>query len=92
MSLNKSGKADCIVERRALERAERKKTEAVGKIELLKKWTTMLEHKAGKMTGPCFFLSNLLEDMKPRALNRLDKMQENLEAYLQPNPKTSPEK
>lgn len=77
-------KSSCIDEQKALEKARRLKEEAERKIEVVTRWTHLLQQKAGKLRGPCIALSILLDGLTPRALARLDRMLDNLEEYFIP--------
>jgi len=77
------GKTSCIDQKKALEKAKRLKQEAEVKMDLVKKWIQILDSEIEKKMGPVKSLSNLLYQLTPRALNRLDNMAENLENYLQ---------
>ena len=83
-----SRKTDCIDEKRAFEKAKRRKEEAEAKVRLVKKWSSMLDHTIGKKLGPCKSFSILLDHLTPKALSRLDQMLLKLDEYF----RTTPEK
>jgi len=69
-------------EKRALQKAIRAKEEAEEKLKRVKKWGQEIERKSGVMLGPCMHLSVQLADMTPRAISRLDRMVDSLDAYF----------
>jgi hypothetical protein len=75
-------KASCVDEKKALDRANRMKEEAEGKIEAVKSWLMTAEHKVAKLMQPCVSLGSLLESMTPQALARMDQMLDRLDEYL----------
>lgn len=81
------GTSRAVDEKRALERAKRRKEEAERKAEAVRKWTHLLDQKAGKMMGPCHSLANLLNELTPRALARMDQMMDSLDEYFRSAPK-----
>ena len=78
----------------AFRKAERLKEEAEEKVRAVKKWMTVLEHSAGELLGPCMALAAQIETLAPRALARLDRMADSLDAYFSASaantPATSP--
>lgn len=80
----KMGKPSCVDERKALERAKRRKEEAERKIEIVERWRIALDREAEKLLAPCTKLRILLDDLAPKAVARLDHMLDRLEEYLMP--------
>ncbi len=80
-------KPGCYDERKALEKAQRRKAEAEEKIRAVKRWVVRLEQDATKLLQPCQSFSVELDTRVPRALNRLDSMLDNLDAYLRSGPR-----
>ncbi|MEN8150051.1 MAG: hypothetical protein ABFS86_09520 [Planctomycetota bacterium] len=78
------GKPSSVDERKAWEKAKRRKEEAEEKIRRVKGWATALEREAEKLRPPCHRLDEMLLTLTPRALMRLEHMIENLEIYLKP--------
>jgi len=66
----------------AFKKAERLKEEAEEKMRAVKKWMTVLEHSATDLLSPCLSLSAKMEALAPRALARLDRMADSLDAYF----------
>jgi hypothetical protein len=89
-----SGRGDLrtsgVEELRALQRAKRRKEEVEQKIQIINRWTALLEQQVGKLMGPVNALSILLDKNTPRILARLDRMLENLQEYLRPAPTEAP--
>src|SRR5262245_33055406 len=75
-------KSSGIDERKALERAKRRKEETEAKLDAARRWRIALQQSIGKLSTPCNVLSNLLEHMTPLALARLDSMLDALEEYF----------
>lgn len=75
-------KSSGIDERKALERARRRKEETEAKLDAARRWRIELTQSIGKMSAPCTLLSNLLTHLTPLALARLDRMLDNLEDYF----------
>ncbi len=69
-------------ERKALDRAKRRKEETESKLDAARRWRVALQQSIGKLSAPCNVLSNLLEHMTPLALSRLDRMLDSLEEYF----------
>jgi hypothetical protein len=76
-------KSSGIDERKALDRAKRRKEETDAKLDAAKRWRVVLQQSIGKLSTPCNVLANLLEHMTPLALARLDRMLDSLEDYFQ---------
>lgn len=76
------GKSSGVDERKRLEKAQRMKTEAEEKIQLVKKWSMQLEQKTGKLLQPVSTLSTVLLEMSPKILQRLDQMRDSLDDYM----------
>lgn len=81
-SLGTKGKVSCVDQKRALEKAKRRKEEAERKVAAVKKWGLLLDQKLDKMMGPIRALTAVLDQQTPRALARLDQMAESLEEYF----------
>jgi len=82
------GKPSSVDERKIWERAKRRKEEAEQKIDLVKRWALRLEREAEKLRPPCVRFEEVLLNLMPRGVARLDHMLTNLEIYLQaPAPK-----
>lgn len=75
-----------VEEKRALDRAKRRKEEVEAKMAALEKWVVRLDDQVDKLKRPCVALSNLLDHTTPRALARIDRMLDSLEEYLRPPP------
>src|SRR5262245_52426061 len=71
-----------IDERKALERAKRRKEETDAKLDAAKRWRINLQQSIGKLQTPCNVLANLLEHLTPLGVARLDTMLDNLEEYF----------
>lgn len=84
------GISSAVDERRALDRARRRKEEAEEKLEAVRKWTMLVDQKVAKLLGPCHALSTMMEQTTPRALARLDRMLESLTDYFGDAPKEAP--
>jgi hypothetical protein len=80
----------CFDERKALERAQALHAEAEEKILMIQKWLDVIEEKTEKLLQPCIGLSILLDSLGPEALNRLDRMLDNLDAYFHPAVRVPP--
>jgi hypothetical protein len=81
----RTGKASCLDERKAYERAKRLKEEAEEKIVKVQGWMAALEREAKRLRPPCLRFEAMLTNLTPRALARLDHMLDNLEEYLRPS-------
>lgn len=81
--MHAGAKSSGIDERKALERAKRRKEETEAKLDAARRWRVALQQSIGKLSTPCNLLSNLLEHMTPLAIARLDKMLDSLEDYFQ---------
>ncbi len=79
-------KPSYIDEQKALKKAERRKEEAQRKIEMIKRWASVLEQQTEKMMGPVNLLATMLEQQTPKSIGKLDTMTENLEEYLRMRP------
>ncbi len=73
-------------EKRALDRAKRRKEEADGRVAALERWSVRLEDSVDKLRKPCIVLSNLLNHNTPRAMASIDRMLDSLEEYFRPSP------
>jgi hypothetical protein len=76
-------KPDTSQEEKAVRRAEERIEEAQKKLELLKKWVPELLHAVQEYRGSSQPLASLVDVEMPRAVARIDRMLEALEAYLQ---------
>ena len=77
-----AGKASYIDERKAVDRAKRRKEETEAKLAAAKRWRITLDQSIGKMSAPCNILAIMLDHLTPKALSRLDQMLDSLEAYF----------
>src|SRR5262245_56576530 len=75
-------KSSGIDERKALERAKRRKEETEAKLDAARRWRITLQQSIGKLSTPCNVLANLLEHLTPLALARIEKMLDSLEEYF----------
>ena len=75
-------KNSAVDEKKALERAERRKEECDRKLAATKRWAAILEQQAEKMMGPIDNLSHTLDSATPKALSKLDQLVQNLEDYM----------
>jgi hypothetical protein len=75
-------KSSGIDERKALERAKRRKEETDAKLDKARQWRVTLQQSIGKLSTPCNVLANLLEHLTPLAIARLDSMLDSLEEYF----------
>lgn len=73
-------------EKRALDKAKRRKEEVEAKLKAVQKWAVLLDDKVGKLLRPVTSLAIQLETGTPQALSRLDRMLDHLEDYLRPEP------
>jgi hypothetical protein len=85
----RTGKPSCIDERKAWERAKRRREEAEQKIRLVKSWAATLDREAELLLPRCQRFEEILCRLSPKALARLDHMLDNLEKYLRPLPPKS---
>lgn len=76
------GKHSCVDEKKALDRALRLKAEAEEKLRAVKRWLLNIEREVGDLSGACQNLGSLLDTVTPQALERLDRMLDNLDQYL----------
>lgn len=75
-------KNSAVDEKKALERAQRRKEECERKMAAVKRWAVILEQQVEKMMGPIDALSHTLDSDTPKALSKLDGMIEKLEEYM----------
>jgi hypothetical protein len=80
------GKQSSVDERKAWERAKRRKVEAEEKIQRIKGWATALEREAERLRAPCLRFDEILITLVPKALNRLDRILDDLDEYLKRTP------
>lgn len=80
------GRMSGIEEKRLVQKAKRLKEEAEEKTAAVKKWSLAFEQRADKLMAPCHSLSNLLDELTPRALSRLDGMLDALDEYFRSAP------
>lgn len=76
-------------QRKIMMKALRLKEEAEIKLKAIRKWSMTLSQEAVKSLRPCETLASKLASLTPRAVNRLDRMLDNLEIYLRPLPSSS---
>jgi hypothetical protein len=79
------GKPSSVDERKAYERAKRRKAEAEEKIEVIKRWKITFEQQAEKILPPVKKLETLLDAVGPKAVARLTYMMDRLDEYLVPS-------
>ncbi|MBI4564982.1 MAG: hypothetical protein HY716_09855 [Planctomycetes bacterium] len=77
-----AGKSSYVDERKALEKAKRRKEEAEAKIIAIKLWSNLLEQNLTKMEAPCNSLGILLDQLIPKGLARIDRMLDSLDQYF----------
>jgi len=77
-------------ERKALKRAVRRREKAEEKLRAVKKWILVIGREATRNLKPCDTLASRLATLTPRAVQRLDRMMENLEIYLRAVPSPPP--
>ena len=75
-------KTSAVDEKKALERAVRRKEECDVKIAAVKRWSIVLEQQVEKMMGPVDALAHTLDSNTPVALAKIDQMIEKLEEYM----------
>lgn len=71
-----------VDQKKAVERAKRRVEEAEKKLELVKRWSRVLDRELVLYRGECHELGDALEADVPRGVARLDRMVEGLEGYL----------
>ncbi|HEY5311701.1 MAG TPA: hypothetical protein VIK18_04255 [Pirellulales bacterium] len=81
MSTASEGVPSCSDQKKALEKAKRRLTEAQEKLEKVKQWSRVVEQEVSEYRGPAQSLSNLLDAGVPQALAMLDRKIAILEAY-----------
>jgi hypothetical protein len=87
---SQGGRSAGVDEQRALDKAKRRYEEAQQKIEIVKKWTLLLEQRVVKMLGPVHSMLILLDQKIPPAIARVDQMLDDLEAYFRQPPQEAP--
>ncbi len=75
-------KTSAVDEKKALERAIRRKEECDQKTAAVKRWSIVLEQHVEKMMGPVDALAHTLDSTTPAALAKIDFMIEKLEEYM----------
>jgi hypothetical protein len=75
-------KNSAVDEKKALERAIRRKEECDQKLAATKRWAMILEQQAEKLMAPIDNLAHTLDAATPKALSKLDQLVENLEEYM----------
>ena len=75
-----------VDEQKRLRKAEARKEECEKKMEVTRRWCNMLPQQIEKMIGPVDGLGNSLENVTPRALQKLDSLATKLEEYLRDSP------
>jgi len=84
LSKNASGETpSCDDEKKQVARAKARVEEAEGKIELVKKWTMVVQQEIIEYRGPAQQLDGILTSKLPVGLQDLDSRIASLEAYLQ---------
>lgn len=78
------GKPSSVDERKAYERARRRKEEAEQKIEIISRRAEALEREATRLLPPCLRFDAMLVSLAPKAIARLDHMLDNLDVYFGP--------
>ncbi len=78
------GKPSSVDERKAWERAKRRKEEAEEKILVVERWIGALDQVASRIMPPLKKLETLLDTLAPEAIGRLDHMLDRLDEYLRP--------
>jgi hypothetical protein len=81
MSTASEGVPSCSDQKKALEKAKRRLTEAQEKLEKVKQWSRIVEQEVSEYRGPAQSLNNLLDADVPQALALLDRKIVILEAY-----------
>jgi len=81
----RTGKPSCVDERKAWERAKRRRAEAQAKIDLVKRWMVRLDQEVEKLLPRCHRFDEMIARLTPKALARLDHMLDHLEDYLRPS-------
>jgi hypothetical protein len=80
------GKASPVDEKKALDRAIRKKEEAELKLKRIKRWNQVMKREIGKRLQPCRRLGLEMDTLGPKALARLDQMMDSLDRYIRRAP------
>jgi hypothetical protein len=88
---NPLSKDSCVDEKNALDKALRMQDEAEEKLRAVKKALMTIEQNVSKSLGPCLALSSMLAVQVPKAVARLDRMLDTLDAYLRPSPGQAPQ-
>jgi hypothetical protein len=81
MSTASEGVPSCSDQKKALEKAKRRLTEAQEKLEKVKQWSRVVEQEVSEYRGPAQSLNNLLDAGVPQGLALLDRKIAMLEAY-----------
>ena len=74
--------SQCVEERNALKKAERRQEEAEEKIKAVRHWVRQLEREMHQFRGQTQHLANTLEQDVPISLAKLDNMIGSLEEYV----------
>ncbi len=82
-------RAQCLEEKKLVERAERRLQEAGEKIQLVRKWAMVLDREMLLFRGNCQQLARAVEMDLPRGEAKLELMLEKLEEYLRLAPPTA---
>jgi hypothetical protein len=72
----------CVIERKALAKAQAALDEATDKLAKVKRWALTLEKEMMLFRGQCQQLAHALDGDVPNALARLERMTDALQAYL----------
>ncbi len=86
----RSPQSTSIDARIAFQKAAARLEEAEAKMRAIQKWLAVLDHEAAELMGPCFALDARLDALTPRALARLDRMADSLDAYFRAAPPEAP--
>jgi hypothetical protein len=83
MATASEGVPSCSDQKKALEKAKRRLTEAQEKLEKVKQWSRVVEQEVSEYRGPAQSLGNLLDGALPTGLALLDRKVAMLEAYAE---------
>ena len=81
MSTASEGVPSCSDQKKALEKAKRRLTEAQEKLEKVKQWSRVVEQEVSEYRGPAQSLNNMLDGTLPMGMALLDRKIAMLEAY-----------
>jgi hypothetical protein len=83
-------KTSCIDELKELDRARRRREEADEKLRAIKKWRMAIEQSTARGLGPVHAFGSAVTVQGAKAVARLDRMLDTLEAYLRDAPSPGP--